>query len=79
MRNSLPFYHLTTLENDDIEAVWTKIRINNACVIVCSCYLPPKASAEKQIRFLDYLSETVSQAQEHLPTALVVAGDMNGL
>ena len=78
VRNSLPFYHLTTLENDDIEAVWTKIRINNACVIVCSCYLPPKASAEKQIRFLDYLSETVSQAQEHLPTAVVVAGDMNG-
>ena len=78
IRNSLPFTHLSTLDCDDIEAVWIKIRVDNECIIVCSCYLPPNAPAEKQIRFLDYFSDSVTQVQEHLPTAIIVAGDMNG-
>ena len=77
VRNCLPFSRLNDYENEEFEAVWVKIKMNSACVIICSNYLPPHSPAEKQIRFLDYITDCVMRAQEHLPTAVVITGDHN--
>ena len=77
VRNTLPFTHISQLDNEEIEAVWIKIKVKNTCIVVCSSYLPPHSTADKQQHVLDYLTDSVSQAQEHLPSAIIVAGDMN--
>ena len=77
VRNCLPFSHITDYDNEEFEAIWVKIKIKHACIIVCCNYLPPKTPADKQVRFLDYISDCVVRAQEHLPIAIIIAGDQN--
>lgn len=77
IRDSLPFSHLPHLENDEFETTWAKIKIYKFTLIICCCYLPPQINAEKLTAFLDYLSDSVSEAQRLLPDAIIVAGDLN--
>lgn len=77
VRSSLPFSHIDQLDNEDIEAIWIKVKLKDACILVCSVYLPPHATSETQQNFLDFLTDSVSLAQIHKPTAVLVAGDMN--
>lgn len=77
VRNDLPFSHIIEYDNDEFEAIWVKIKIKRAVVIICLNYLPPKTPADKLGRFLDYLSDCVVLAQEHMPTAIIITGDQN--
>ena len=77
VRNCLPFTRLDDYENEEFEAVWVKIKINRASVIICCNYLPPHTPTDKQNSFLDYLADSVVRAQEHLPTAIIITGDHN--
>ena len=77
VRNCLPFSRITDYENEEFEAVWVKIKMKNACVIICSNYLPPHSPAEKLTRFLDYITDCIMRAQAHLPTAIIITGDHN--
>ena len=75
---SLPFSRMTNLENDDIEAIWVKVKVRDKLLIICSTYLPPQTPADSQSRFLDQLTDSVTQAHAHSPELLIVMGDLNG-
>ena len=46
-------------------------------LIICCAYISPKLSAEKQQSFIDNFAKSVSQAQNHSPTATQALGDFN--
>ena len=75
--NLLPFIRMDHLENDEVEAVWAKIKINDKFLVICSTYLPPHATSERQTRFLDYLTDSVTQANAHSPELIFIMGDFN--
>ena len=78
VRNHMAFRHLPDLESSEFETCWVKIQVNKACIVVCSCYLPPNANSEGHDSFLEYLADCIVEAQIHNPDILVVAGDING-
>ena len=78
VNKSLPFSHMNNLDNDDIEAIWVQVKVKDKLVIICSTYIPPHMPADKQSRYLDQLTDSVTQAHSHSPEALVVMGDLNG-
>ena len=65
------------LENDEFESVWVKIKVKNKQMFICSSYLPPHTPADKQIRYLDYLTDSVTKAYAHSPALVAVVGDQN--
>lgn len=75
---SLPFKRMTSLENDDIEALWVKIKIKGKLLVICSTYLPPHTPADKQERYLEHLTDGVTQARALSPELIVIMGDLNG-
>ena len=75
---SLPFNRMVNLENDDTEAVWAKVKIGDKLLIICSTYLPPHTPVDKQLRYLDQLTDSVTQAQAHSPELIIIMGDFNG-
>lgn len=77
IKSNIPFSHATDLENDGFETVWVRIKVKKETIVLCSCYLPPHASSEKQNEFLDYLTDSVSEAQKYMPDLIAVAGDFN--
>ena len=78
VRNHMAFTQLSALESNEFETSWMKIEIQKACIVVCSCYLPPNTNKEKQENFLDYLTDCIAEAQSYNPDVLIVAGDVNG-
>ena len=78
VRNNIAFSHLPELESSDFETSWAKVQIHRTCLIVCSCYLPPNTTTEKQDSFLDYLAESITIANKYNPDIRIVAGDVNG-
>ena len=78
VRNNIAFSHLPELESNDFESSWAKVQIQNTCIIVCSCYLPPNTNTERQDNFLDYLTEGIARTQKYNPEIRIVAGDVNG-
>ena len=69
---------MENLEHDDIEAIWVQVKVKDKLIIICSTYLPPHVPAEQQSRYLDQLTDSVTQAHSHSPEALFVMGDLNG-
>ena len=66
------------LENEDTEAVWAEVKIGDKLLIICSTYLPPHTPVDKQLRYLDQLTDSVTQAQAHSPELIIIMGDFNG-
>lgn len=77
INTSLPVTHANYLENDDFESVWVKIKIKNKYIFVCSSYLPPQTPADKQIQYLDYITDSVTKAYAHSPALVAIMGDQN--
>ena len=77
VKNTLPFSRIEKLENNSFEAVWVKIKAQKSTIALCCCYLPPHPTAEQQDEFLDYLADSVSEAQRYLPDLVTVVGDFN--
>ena len=77
VHSSLPFKRITELEIGDHEWVWAKITLKNFTLLICCAYISPSSSAEKQQSFIDNFAESVSQAQNHSPTAILALGDFN--
>ena len=78
VKETLPFTRICDLENDDFEAIWAKVRIKDKTVIICSTYLPPHTPAEKQLRYLDHMTDAITRAQAHSPDVIAIMGDLNG-
>ena len=77
IRRSLAVSRAAFLENDEFESVWVKIKVKNKQMFICSSYLPPHPPADKQIRYLDYLTDSVTKAYAHSPALVAVVGDQN--
>ena len=78
MRNHIAFTQPPELENTEFETSWAKLQIQKACIVICSCYVPPNSSREKQDNFLDYMTDCIVATQSYNPDILIVAGDVNG-
>ena len=77
VRNKIPFSRITELESDYFEALWVKVKTQKAVTVLCSCYLPPHTTADRQADFLDYLADSVSEAKKYSPDIITVVGDCN--
>ena len=77
VKSTIPFSRITHLENDAFEALWVKVKVHRATIVLCSCYLPPNTAANQQTVFLDYLTDSVSEAQRYSPDLVTVVGDCN--
>ena len=75
--SSLPFSRLPELELPGEEWVWTTIKTKYSTLIICSVYLPPNPSAQRQQEFIDHLTESITLSQAYNPTGLFVTGDFN--
>ena len=78
VKETLPFTRICDLENDEFEAIWAKVRIKDKTAIICSTYLPPHTPAEKQLRYLDHMTDAITRAQAHSPEVIAIMGDLNG-
>ena len=65
------------LKTDTFETLWVKVKAKKATIVVCSCYLPPNTNADRQAEFLDYLTDSISEAQKYSPDLVTVIGDCN--
>ena len=77
VRNTLPFSHIPSLESNSFETIWVKVRVQKSTLLICSSYLPPHTAAHKQCEFLDYLSDSILEAQKYLPDLITLVGDWN--
>ena len=75
---SLPFSRMIELENDEFETIWVKVRVKEKSFVICSSYLPPHTPADKQSRFLDQLTDSVTRAHAYSPELVAIMGDLNG-
>ena len=76
IHSSLPFTRLSELELPGEEWIWVKIKIKNLTFLLCSVYLPPHLSAERQQDFIDRLTDSVTLAQAD-SSNILVTGDLN--
>ena len=77
IRSNLPSSRLMTLETDGIEWTWTRTKVKTDTFIICTLYMPPNMTADKQDDFIDKLTDSVTQAQTFSPTAIIIIGDFN--
>ena len=77
IRNSLPFSQISSIESISFEAIWIKVRVHKSTLLICSAYLPPNTTTEKQSEFLDYLSDSVTEANKFSPDLIALVGDWN--
>ena len=75
--SSLPFSRLPDLELPGEEWIWASIKTRNANVIICSVYLPPNPTADRQQDFIDRLTDSIALSQAYNPSAIFVTGDFN--
>ena len=77
VRDTLPFSQISHLECELFETLWVKIKFHKTTLLLCSVYLPPNTTSDRQSQFLDYLSDCVLEAKQHSPDLLVLVGDFN--
>ena len=77
VRDNLASSRITELEFEDTECLWIKIRVQNETIIICCVYFPPNQNSTQLKCFLDNLSDSVMQAQTHLPSSITIVGDFN--
>ena len=76
VHNSLTFTRVPSLELPGEEWVWVKIKVQDVSLLLCSVYLPPHLSADRQLEFIDRLTDSMTLAQTHSQNILLT-GDMN--
>ena len=77
VRNTLPFSQIECLESNTFETIWVKIKVSKVTLLLCSAYLPPSTTGDKQDEFLDYLSDSLLEAQRFCPDLTAFVGDLN--
>lgn len=77
VRNTLPFSPIPQLNSDFFETIWVKVKIKKTTLLLCSTYLPPHTDSDKRSEFLDYLSDSVLEAQKFCPGMIALVGDLN--
>ena len=77
VRNTLPVSQISHLESDIFEVIWVTIKLHKTTLLLCSVYLPPNTTSNKQSQFLEYLSDSVLEAKKLVPDLTVFVGDFN--
>ena len=76
IHSSLTFSRVPSLELPEEEWVWVKIKVKSSSFVLCSTYLPPHLTAQRQQEFIDRLTDSITLAQIHSPNVLLT-GDLN--
>ena len=76
-RNNVACTRICELELEGVEWVWVKVRLKREIIMICCIYLPPNQNIVDFKYFLDTLSDSVAQAQAHLPSVITILGDFN--